>query len=60
MTYQTMNFIPTLGWKMNEIFCMPTIHNILQDKIHVFIMHPLHSLAQKTCYHFGKLDASVN
>jgi hypothetical protein len=60
MTYQTMNFIPTLGWKMNNFFCMPTIDNILQNIIHVFTMHPLPSLAQRTCHHFGKIDASAN
>ncbi len=41
MSQKATNFIITPSWKMDEIFKLPTKHDMLQNIIHVFTRHPL-------------------
>ncbi len=37
---QTMNFITTPNWKVDETFELPMKHDMLQNIVHVFTRHP--------------------
>ncbi len=57
--HDSLHFIPTPCWEMNERFCLATIHQILQDEIEMFAMHPLPLTTQGTCHHLYEVNINA-